>query len=201
MSFDATEANVHVDSTRTLKPMKKGRVPRTPVLPKTPPAPRCSPRSPEWDSPQGARAVCWPFCIRESRSLGSGSQAPPAEDAPAATSALRPGELRNPPGGPTTMPAFGVRGAGHTPTRSLPARKGPPRLGPHSGDVSSAGPEVPPTEARDVGPSPVTAAPRHVLPRRPPAPSDVREDLQGVTCFFILEPCVGATANISGHGF
>lgn len=99
------------------------------------------------------------------------------------------------------MPAFGVRGAGHTPTRSLPARKGPPRLGPHSGDVSSAGPEVPPTEARDVGPSPVTAAPRHVLPRRPPTPSDVREDLQGVTCFFILEPCVGATANISGHGF
>lgn len=81
------------------------------------------------------------------------------------------------------MPAFGVRGAGHTPTRSLPARKGPPQLGPHSGDVSSAGPEVPPTEARDVGPSPVTAAPRHVLPRRPPAPSDVREDLQGVTCF------------------
>lgn len=55
-------------------------------------------------------------------------------------------------------------------TRSLPARKGSPRLGTHSGDASSAGPEVPPLEVGDVGPAPVTASSRHVLPQRPPLP-------------------------------
>lgn len=56
-----------------------------------------------------------------------------------------------------------------TPTRFLLARKVSPRLSPHSGDVSSVSPKVPPLEVGGVGPSPVPAS-CHVLLQRPPLP-------------------------------